>query len=83
MLPLQFIMLPLQFIMSPEQFIKLPLQFHVKDANVNKFSGTNYLSLYMRFWYLWHQEAAKAQVSLPIWADSPEPWLLAYTKIRC
>ena len=54
MLPLQFIMLPLQFIMSPEQFIKLPLQFHVKDANVNKFSGTNYLSLYMRFWYLWH-----------------------------
>ena len=36
----------------------------------------------MRFWYLSHQQAAKAQPSLRIRAVSPEPSLLTYTKYR-
>ena len=36
-----------------------------------------------RLWYLSHQRAVKAWVSLHIWADSPEPSLLVYTKYGC
>ena len=53
-------------------------------------SGTYHISSakrdmgqYMRFLYFSNQRAAKAQASLRICTDSPEPLLLAYTKYGC
>ena len=36
----------------------------------------------MRCWYLSHLRATEARTSLRIFADSPEPSLLVYTKIK-
>ena len=42
--------------------------------------GKTDLSQLMRLWYLSHMQPAKAQVSLRIRADSPEPSLFAHMK---
>ena len=43
----------------------------------------DFYNTYMRFWYLSHYRATKAQTSLRKCADSPEPSLLAYSRFGC
>ena len=56
---------------------------------LDKLQQTNYTEVPVRsqnmgkntiFWFLWHNRATKAQASLRICTNSPEPSLLAYTK---
>ena len=53
----------------------------IKDIfNKNIWISSIYLSQHMRFWYLSHFQATKAQVSMHICVHWPEHFLLAYTK---